>query len=56
MLRMMVRVPRDRRHPSDRPCGRDGCSNVLPESAAVQARYCSLRCQVRAYRDRKAKG
>jgi hypothetical protein len=53
---MMVRVPRDRRDLSERPCARDGCPNMLPVSAAVQARYCSSRCQRQAHRDRKAKG
>lgn len=49
---MMVRVPRDRRKLSDRPCARNGCDQMLPATASVQARYCSGRCQRRAHRDR----
>lgn len=53
---MMVRVPRDRRDLSERPCAREGCDRMLPVSAAVQARYCSSACQRRAHRQRKGKG
>lgn len=53
---MMVRVPRDRRDLSERPCAREGCDRMLSAGAAVQARYCSGKCQRRAHRERKAKG
>lgn len=52
----MVRVPRDHRYLSERPCAREGCDRMLPASASVQARYCSSRCQRQAHRERTGKG
>lgn len=49
---MMVRVPRDHRQQSERPCAREGCDRMLPMTASVQARYCSSRCQRQAHRER----